>query len=136
MLAATRRTERNCDDTCGRPDCGFPGHASEKGLYTVEKIVGRKPQGDSKSTFMWLVKWLRFVIIHIGHCTRLISYGVTLILMRSYSITLATWEPEEGLGNLAVLIKRFNQDAMEEGLDPIKDEFILLNEAVQGGWLG
>lgn len=67
-------------------------------------------------------------------CSLLIFYVVRNSMPR-YPITAATWEPEKGMGNLAVLIKRFNQDALDEGLDPNKNGVILLKEAAEGGWL-
>lgn len=76
------------------------------------------------------IPWLIFFV----WISLIFSYGVRAFFFR-YPITAATWEPEESMGNLAVLIKRFNQDVMEEGLDPNKNDMILLNEAVLGGWL-
>lgn len=52
---ARRKTLRNQDDTCARPDCPEPQVTPEAELFFVEKLVGRKK--SEGYVYMWLAKW-------------------------------------------------------------------------------
>ncbi|KAF6744110.1 hypothetical protein DFP72DRAFT_929933 [Ephemerocybe angulata] len=96
---------------CGRPNCNH-GPLKRK-EYFVEKIVGRKlnPYGKGHT---WLVKW------------------------DGWDITAASWVEEDGLGEPARIIKRFEDDAKKEQkgrllANPM--ETVLLKEVEESQWV-
>ncbi|KAI9567594.1 hypothetical protein HD554DRAFT_2039595 [Boletus coccyginus] len=106
--SAPRKTPRNQDDTCGRPDCPEPQVTAEAELFFVEKIMGRKK--IEGYVYMWLAKW------------------------EGYPMSQATWIPKENVvGDGTKLFNAFLEDAVEQGVD-LSQDVVLLREALEAGW--
>lgn len=61
-------------------------------------------------------------------------YPLSIFLNR-YPINGATWSFEQDMGDCTRLLSRFHEDCIAEGLETDTDQPILLDEAVNGGWL-
>ena len=67
-------------------------------------------------------------------CSRFPYASLTTYRVCSYPITMASWCPEENMGDCGKLVLKFNEDVAAEGLDIDTDQLILLEEAIAGGW--
>ncbi|EJC99296.1 uncharacterized protein FOMMEDRAFT_148803 [Fomitiporia mediterranea MF3/22] len=99
----------NAGNTCSRPDCDWPGEASNEleDYFIVERILGRSTVNTATSfKYVWLTKWL------------------------GYPIKECDWLEEDGLPEADKLISRFYAAAFEEKLQIRDDDAIyLLDEA-------
>ncbi|KAL5481050.1 hypothetical protein ACEPAI_9991 [Sanghuangporus weigelae] len=114
--------KKNNSSCCGRPDCGWPGEASNdiEDYFVVEKILGRSVADVScpQRIYLWLIKWSGY---HIKECD---------------------WLEESQLPNADALIRAFFSAAAKEGMKVRDDESIyllrearkVLHLALKGGW--
>ncbi|KAL5523009.1 hypothetical protein ACEPAF_1276 [Sanghuangporus sanghuang] len=114
--------KKNDSSCCGRPDCEWPGAASNdnEDYFVVEKILGRSVAdvNSPKRIYLWLIKWSGY---HIKECD---------------------WLEESQLPNANALIRAFYSAAAKEGMKVRDDESIyllqevrkVLHLALKGGW--
>lgn len=62
---ANATVNKNDASACGRPDCDWPGEASNdnEDYFVVEKVLGRSVSSDSgeERNYLWLIKWSGYV---------------------------------------------------------------------------
>ncbi|TDL22858.1 hypothetical protein BD410DRAFT_788221 [Rickenella mellea] len=101
------------EEQCCRPDCDSRGEGPVD-IFFVEKIVGRMSYiVHNTSAYYWLVKWDGYPLKKDGQWMRTVD-----------------------MGDAAPLIKKFNDDALAEGLRLATTGIVLLKEAYEAGWEG
>lgn len=103
----------NIERQCYRPGCR---KRQRKNEYVLQRFIGRRLVGERSLTGSnehdWLVQWL------------------------DYPVSEATWESEATLGDVTMLVAKFQEDAMAEGTPTDTDEKVLLKDAVNGRGAG